>query len=136
MLNPASMDCAQKGKAPSLKQSDAILSARTPDLTARNEVCCENSNHRPCLDRTGDCGDFFSAELSGRGAGRLTDREGGGASCGNVGDEGGDEVVGRRSAGTNEEVAVVSDTCAVLEARTSEMLDFGWIALNYEKDMS
>ena len=136
ILNPASMDRAQKGKAPSLKQSDAILSARRPDLTARSEVCFENANHRTCLGRTGDCDFFFSAELSGRGAERLMDMEGGGVSCGNVGDEGGDDVVGRRSAGTNEEVAVVSETCAVLEARTSEMLDFGWIGLNYEKDMS
>ena len=52
--------------------------------------------------------------------------EGGGASCGNVGDEGGDEVMGRRRAGTtNEEVTVVSATCAFREASTSEMLDFG-----------
>lgn len=133
MLSPASIDSAQKGTAPLLEQSDTILSARTPDLIGRRiwvEVCCENANHRSCLGCTGDCGGLFSVELSGRGAGRLVGMEGGGVSCGNAGDEGGDDVVGRRSAGTNEEVVVASDTCAVLEARTSEMLDFGWIGLN------
>lgn len=129
MLSPASIDSAHEGKASLLKQSDAILSAKMPDLNARSvwaEVCCENTNRRPCLDRTGDCGGF-SAEF---GAGRLAGMEGGGANCGTVGDEGGEDVMGRRSAGTNEEVAVVSATCAVLEAITSEMLDFGWTGLN------
>jgi hypothetical protein len=133
MLSPASIDSAQKGTLPVLEQSDTILSARMHDLTGRRiwaEVCCENAYHRLCLGRTGECGALFSAELSGRGGGRLMGMEVEGLSCGNVGDEGGDDVVGRRSAGTNEEVAVVSDTCAVLEARTSEMLDFGWIGLN------
>lgn len=133
MLNPASIDSTHKGRASLLRQSDVILSARAPDLNARSalaEVCCENANHRPCQGRTGDGSRFFSAELSGRGAGRLTGAEGGGVSCGNVGDEGGDNDVGRRSAGTNEEVVVVSDTCGVLEARASEMLDFGGIGLN------
>jgi hypothetical protein len=109
MLNPASIDSAHEGKPPLLKQSDAILSARTPDLNARNiwaEVGCENANDRPCLGRTGDCGGF-SADFDAR---RLAGMEAGGASCGNVGDEGGDDVMGRRSAGTNEEVAVGSDT--------------------------
>ena len=133
MLSPASIESAQKGAAPLLEQSDAILSARMHDLTGRRiwaEVCCENANHCSCLRRTGERGGLFSAELSGRGGERLTGMEGEGVSCGNVGDEGGDDVVGRRSAGTNEEVAVVSDTCTVLEARTSEMLDFGWIGSN------
>ena len=127
MLNPVSIDSAHKGRAPLLKQRDAILSARAPDLNARStwaDASREDANHRPCQGR------FFSAGLLGRAAGRLTGTEGGGVSCGNVGDEGGDVDVGRRSAGINEEVAVVSDTCAVLEARMSEMLDFGGIGLN------
>lgn len=75
----------------------------------------------------GDRGRFFSAGMPARGAGRLTGAEGGGVSCGNVGDEGGEDDVGRRSAGINEELAVVSDTPVVLEARMS---DFGGIGLN------
>jgi len=36
ILSPTSTDRAQGGKASLLKQSDAILSARTPDLDARS----------------------------------------------------------------------------------------------------
>jgi hypothetical protein len=65
-----------------------------PDLNARSvraEVYCENAKHRPCLGRTGDSSGVFSA-----GAVQLAGMEGGGASCGSVGDEGGEDVMGRR----------------------------------------
>jgi len=130
ILSPASIDSAHGGRSSLLKQRDAILSARIPDLNTRNtwaEVCCDNENRRPCVIRAGDRGRFVSTELPRRGAKWLTDAEGGGVSCGNVGDEGGDDVVGRRTTVTNEEVEGSSDICDVLEANASERL-----GLNYK----
>jgi len=42
-----------------------------------------------------------------------------------VDDEGGDEVIGPRSAGINDEVDAASDARPVLGERASDMLDFG-----------
>ena len=47
-----------------------------------------------------------------------------------VGDEGGDEVIGPRSTGINDEVVAASDARPVLGERASDMLDFGGMGLN------
>lgn len=52
-----------------------------------------------------------------------------------VGDEGGDEVIGPRSAGINDEVEA-SDARPVLGERASDKLDFGGMGLNYESVVS
>lgn len=55
---------------------------------------------------------------------------------GGVGDEGGDEVIGPRSAGINDEVEAASDARPVLGERASDMLDFGGMGLNYKPVVS
>jgi len=88
------------------------------------------------VDRRRREGDrVFSPGLVACVAWRLLGAEGGDGSCGSVGDEGGEVVivVGPRRAGINEEVAAASDDDrADLDARTSDMLDFGGIGLNCE----
>jgi hypothetical protein len=61
----------------------------------------------------------------------LLGMEGRDVSCGNIGDDGGDAVVGRRGAGINNDVEAASDVR--LGVRASNMLDFGGIGLNCEK---
>jgi hypothetical protein len=56
--------------------------------------------------------------------------EGDEGNWGSVGDEGGDEIIGPRSAGINDEVAVASDARPVLGERASDMLDFDGMGLN------
>ncbi len=60
----------------------------------------------------------------------------GGSWGNNVGDEGGDDVIGPRSAGINDEVEAASDPRPVLGERASEMLDFGRIGSNYRTVVS
>ena len=144
ILSPTSIDSAHGGKAPLLTQSDAILSARTPDLDARSTCATVarlgGANHHPCqldLDHIGNHGQIFSPDFSGccvagRLLGVLLLDDG---SWGRVvGDEGGDEVIGPRSAGINDEVVVeaASDARPVLGERASEKLDFGGMGLNYK----
>ena len=62
--------------------------------------------------------------------------EGDNGNWGNVGDEGGDEVIGPRSAGINDEVEVASDARPVLGERASDMLDFGKMGSNYKPVVS
>ena len=61
ILNPTSIDSAHGGKVSLLTQSDAILSARTPDLDARSTCAAVahlgGANHDPRqleLDHIGD----------------------------------------------------------------------------------
>jgi hypothetical protein len=148
ILNPTSIDSAHKGKALLLKQSEAILSARTPDLDARNTCAvahCGGANHprQPDFDRTADRDRDrdFSPDFDLAGcccsvvAGEV---EGNDGSWGSGGDEGGDVVivvvvVGPRSAGINDEVEAASDPRPVLGARASDRLDFGGMGLNCKK---
>ena len=53
-----------------------------------------------------------------------------------VGDEGGDEVIGPRSAGINDEVEAASDARPVLGERASDRLDFGGMGSNYQPVVS
>ena len=55
---------------------------------------------------------------------------------GSVGDDGGDEVIGPRSAGINDEVEAASDARPVLGERASDRLDFGGIGSNYKPGVS
>ena len=144
ILNPASIDSAHSGKASRLTHSDAILSARTPDLDARNTraVAHRGGANLPGQldpDHTGDCDRdrVFSPDFAGCCcvSGLLPGVEGDG-SWGTVGDEGGDDVIGPRSAGINDDVDAASDARAVRGARASDMLDFGGMGLNYEPIMS
>jgi hypothetical protein len=140
ILSPTSIDSAHGGKAPLLTQSDAILSARTPDLDARSTCATVarlgGANHHPYrldLDHMGNHGRIFSPDFSGCCVagwlfGVVLDD---GGNWGNVGDEGGDEVIGPRSAGINDEVEA-SDARPVLGERASEKLDFGGMGLNYK----
>ena len=105
-------------------------------------LCREGANHRSyrCVHvRVDDrAGRVFSPGLTACVAGRLLfDAEGGEGSWGNVGDEGGDVVVGTRIAGTNNEVEPASDESrVVLGVRASDMLDFDGIGLSCEHVMS
>jgi len=145
MLSPTSTDIAHTGRALLSTKSDAILAARMHDLDTRTTwalLCREGANHRSHRrvhvhmdDRTGR---VFSPDLTGCVAGRLLfGAEGGEESWGNVGDEGGDVVVGTRIAGTNNEVEPASDGArVVLGVRASDMLDFDGIGLSCEHVMS
>lgn len=62
--------------------------------------------------------------------------EGDNGNWGSVGDKGGDEVSGPRSAGINDEVEAASDARPVLGERASDMLDFGGMGLNYKSIVS
>ena len=62
--------------------------------------------------------------------------EGDNGNWGSVGDEGGDEVIGPRSAGINDEVEVASDARPILGERASERLDFGLMGSNYKPIVS
>jgi hypothetical protein len=141
MLRPASIDRAQSGKASLLKHSDATLSPSMPDLNTRSTSavlrCLGGANHHlRQRDNTGDRDRVFSPDFSGCVAGRLLGVEGGDGSWGSVGDEGGDDVTGPRSAGIKDDVEAASDARAVLGARASDMLDFGGIGLNCKSVMS
>lgn len=59
--------------------------------------------------------------------------EGDDGNWGSVGDEGGDEVIGPRSAGINDEVEVASDARPVLGERASDRLDFGRMGSNFPR---
>ena len=139
ILSPASIDSAHSGKASRLTQSDAILSARTPDFDARNTrpvAHCGGANPPRQLDPTDHTGDrdrTFSPDFAGSCSisGRLLGEGSDDVSWGSVGDEGGDEVIGPRSAGINDDVEAASDARAVLGAKASNMLDFGGMGLNY-----
>ena len=56
ILSPGSTDGAHNRKASQLTLSDAVLSARTPDLYAPNKAHCEGTNLPRQLypDNTGD----------------------------------------------------------------------------------
>ena len=89
-------------------------------------------------DRSGRV--FSPPGLAGCVAGRLVldiGTEGGDGSCGNnVGDEGGEVIMGTRSAGTNDEVEAASDAVRVaLDVRASDMLDFGGMGLNFANQL-
>ena len=58
--------------------------------------------------------------------------EGDDGNWGSVGDEGGDEVSGPRSAGINDEEEAASDARPILGERASDMLNFGGTGLNYK----
>jgi len=150
ILSPTRVDNAHGGKASLLTQSDAILSARTLDLDARRTCAAVahlgGANDDPCqldLDHIGDCDCdrgriFFSPDFAGCCcvAEWLVEVvvEGNDGSWGKVGDnEGGDEVIGPRSAGINDEVAAASDARPVLGERASDMLDFGGMGLNFPR---
>jgi len=59
--------------------------------------------------------------------------EGDDGNWGSVGDGGGDEVIGPRSTGINDEVEVASDARPVLGDRASDMLDFGSMGSNFPR---
>lgn len=72
ILSPTSIDSAHGGKALLLTQSDAILSARTPDLDARSTCVAATdlggANHDPNqldLDPIGDRDRIFSPDFAG-----------------------------------------------------------------------
>jgi hypothetical protein len=146
MLSPTSIDSAHGGKASLLTQSDAILSARTPDFDARSTCAAVarpgGANHDPRqldLDHIGDRDRIFSPDFAGCCvAGWLLEviPEGDDGNWGSVGDEGGDEVIDPRSAGINNEVEAASDARPVLGERASDMLDFGGMGLNYKSIVS
>jgi hypothetical protein len=84
------------------------------------------ANHpRQCVQMDDRAGRAFSSDLAGCVAVA--------GSWGSLGDEGGDVVIGPRSAGISDEVEAASDDArAVLGARASDMLDFGVMGLNCE----
>jgi hypothetical protein len=72
ILSPTSIDSAHDGKAPLLTQSDAILSARTPDLDARSTCAgvahLGGAHHDPCqldLDHIGNHDRILSPDFAG-----------------------------------------------------------------------
>jgi hypothetical protein len=141
ILSPTSIDSAHGGKASLLTQSDAILSARTPDLDARSTCAAVarlgGANHDPRqldLDPIGDRDRIFFPDFVGCCVAAwllgVVVLEGDDGNWGSVGDEGGDEVIGPRSAGINDEVEAASDARPVLGERASDMFDFGGMGSN------
>ena len=128
MLSPTSIDKTHTGRALPSTNSDAILTARMHDFDTRTTCVllgrggANRPRQRVQMDDRA-AGRAFSPDLAGCVAG----------SWGSLGDEGGDVVVGPRSAGISDEVEAASDDArAVLGARASDMLDFGEIGLNCE----
>lgn len=127
MLSPTSIDKTHTGRALPSTKSDAILTARMHDFDTRTTCVLlgRGGANRPRqrVQMDDRAGRAFSPDLAGCVAG----------SWGSLGDEGGDVVVGPRSAGISDEVEAASDDArAVLGARASDMLDFGEIGLNCE----